>query len=86
MFRCAWASQVKVGWSSPEAIGTEDIWDSGYLQKLLVQKIFGTEVSGSEAIEHICLKVNVAQLSGVLVQLSGSYCGATVWWYYCCIE
>ena len=57
-----------------------------YLQKLLAQKIFGTEVIVSEAIEHSCLEANVAQLTGVMVQLSGSYCGATVWWYYWCIE
>ena len=55
--------------------GPAKSWWAGYLQKLLVQKIFGTEVNGSEAIEHSCLEANVVQLTGVLVQLSGSYCG-----------
>ena len=35
-----------------------------YLQKLLAQKIFGTEVIGSGAIEHSCLEANVVQYGG----------------------
>ena len=71
--RCAWASQVNLGWLSTEAISTEAIGT----------KTIGAEAIGTEAIGTAIWKLSwnnyLVCIIGVLVQLSGSYRGATIW-------
>ena len=71
--RCAWASQVNVGWLSTEAISTEAIGTA----------TISTEAIGTEALVHLSGSYRIATiwciLQKLLVQLSGSYHGTTIW-------